>query len=334
MGTIPSCLLLTARLPWSAQRQRQRLGPRQPLDESTLAGPRSWFWARPPRTRRHLAGCSHSRDRCLANHPIGSDYAPAPDAQWPYHMFALLPQLPPRSHARVSGRRAHSDRVTPGHHLLQQADQTGHDHINIIQSPGNRESLLAGLEIMHGCVTNSGPRRRSLAIASLEPARLRCTTQLCWQARARNLSMSLDHGLQDNGPRQLAPHQHRRKSMRCRQGGGGGVGKGDRLPAIPPSTVLQDPQLHPSSPCHLLLVRHPPVGLDAGQAKLHVDDTRRKRTALRIVSFLLSILKHSSRIQALDYGSRRPSLNGRRAHCPTAPIESHDRGKRNVYYLH
>lgn len=125
----------------------------------------------------------------------------------------------------VSGRQAHSDRVTPGHHLLQQADQTGHDRINIIQSPGNRESLLAGLEIMHGCVTDSGPRRRSLAIASLEPARLRCTTQICWQARARNLSMSLDHGLQDNGPRQLAPHQHRRKSMRCRQGGGGGLAR-------------------------------------------------------------------------------------------------------------
>lgn len=53
-----------------------------------------------PRTRRHLAGCSHSRDRCLANHPIGTDYAPAPDAQWPCHMFALLPQLQPRSHAR------------------------------------------------------------------------------------------------------------------------------------------------------------------------------------------------------------------------------------------
>lgn len=147
----------------------------------------------------------------------------------------------------VSGRQAHSDRVTPGHHLLQQADQTGHDRINIIQSPGNRESLLAGLEIMHGCVTDSGPRRRSLAIASLEPARLRCTTQICWQARARNLSMSLDHGLQDNGPRQLAPHQHRRKSMRCRQGGGGGW-QGRQAPRDPTIHCSPGPSASPLLP--------------------------------------------------------------------------------------
>lgn len=36
----------------------------------------------------------------------------------------------------------------------------------------------------------------------------------------------------------------------------------------------------------------PPVGLDAGQAKLHVNDTRRKRAVLQIVNFLLSKSKH------------------------------------------
>lgn len=183
----------------------------------------------------------------------------------PYVCAAAPTSSQPRSHARVSGRRAHSDPVTPGHPFLHQAGQTGHDRVNIIQSPGNRESLLTGLEIMHACAT---------------------TTQLCRQARARNLDMSLDDGVQDNGPRQLEKGAIVVK---------GGLDKGDRIPAIPSSTLLNDPLSSPP-------IRHPSAWMLAKPNCLSTTHAAKEQ-------LLLSIFKHwhsGPRLQQWTPNHQRP----------------------------